>query len=919
MFSKIPQRFTAPFGLLGDEAKLAFPSQPGGIAKLAAVRNIPQSDNYWDQYFVLFDSASDVFSLITPHHIRRALIDAPENVATLIRVVTSRLFNLISDHTFPSTSNSSVTAFATSFMKTAGASGERNTTKEVLNCLRILQRVLPVIFEVEGESNIFEAEVLWKKQEAEEEAATVDVGGSETPQFVIEDDEDSDEERAPQPPQSSPGNPKERKQLPSLGERLFSSIIDLMFCCGFTLPTKIQVDHYKINYVIWEKGIGSTTDPGPSHAYDNNKTEVLRLLLILLSRQIYVPPGLLFLHPSLYTLHLVQETTRRDILTVLCSLLNTAMNSAIPADNSLGSMAGKLPYNHLVFKGEDPRSNLVGTCFQVLCVLLDFQSGSARDIATGSGEAQVFAPTPHTNSFRYFLMKLHRVQDFEFIVGGTLGVLEQQMAATNNLLPGARKAIPYISETIIFFWKMIELNKKFRFYVLESDKAMDLVAHLLCYCLEIKDKPQQHGLCRALSYIIQTLSAETAFGVKLSTPIRIQLPTKWVTSGTAADFMINAIYSIVATTSGALNSLYPALIIALSNSAPYFKNLTVTASTRLVQLFNSFSNPLFLLADEGHPRLLFFMLEVFNSVILHHLPENPNLIYGILTAHKIFEDLGTFTLSRGLREIKRVQAAKEEQAQKNNSNPKRRVSGDVDEDAQPGDEKARLLESDHEQTLAVHEPEQISEHEDTTAQPHASPTSENTPISESTQLPASEKARGKMKAKRSLSSETTASLDHIAAAGVGRNGFVPTQEWVCSLIFELCPDTEGLIRLLRGSKELQASRHKANSTTAIVDFLSSATLKHVLPPAPPLTPRRFIFELSVTVVGRVDRLVDIVDMGRNLRPGMSPLGIWNGTNVRLFYVKHAQHQQRQITEAVSNVVGGFLRRTSDSPQIRQRS
>ena len=64
---------------------------------------------------------------------------------------------------------------------------------------------------------------------------------------------------------------------------------------------------------------------------------------------------------------------------------------------------------------------------------------------------------------------------------------------------------------------------------------------------------------------------------------------------------------MVATTSGALNSLYPALIIALSNSAPYFKNLGVTASTRLIQLFTAFSNPSFLLADEGHPRLLFFM------------------------------------------------------------------------------------------------------------------------------------------------------------------------------------------------------------------------------------------------------------------------------------------------------------------------
>jgi len=102
MFSKIPTRFSAPFGLLGDEAKLAFPSQPDGLLKLANVRvwivvlhickilisrlehftfrlllgagEQSRSDSYrssihaFRQYFTLFDSASEVFSLITPHH-----------------------------------------------------------------------------------------------------------------------------------------------------------------------------------------------------------------------------------------------------------------------------------------------------------------------------------------------------------------------------------------------------------------------------------------------------------------------------------------------------------------------------------------------------------------------------------------------------------------------------------------------------------------------------------------------------------------------------------------------------------------------------------------------------------------------------------------------------------------------------------
>ncbi|KAJ7905266.1 high-temperature-induced dauer-formation protein-domain-containing protein [Mycena olivaceomarginata] len=866
-----------------------FGSSPGGIAKLAAVRNIPEADTYWDQYIVLFDSASDVFSLITPHDIRRGLLEAPENVATLIRVVTSRLFALISDHTFPSSANASVAAFASSFIQAGTGNSERNTTKEVLNCLRILQRVLPVVFEVDGEGSAFEQEVLWKKEEAAEERVEV---ASETPQFVIDDEDDSDGEAKDVP---APVQAKPKKQLPSLGERLFSTIIDLLFCCGFTLPPKIQADHHKINYVIWEKGIGSTLDPGSSHAYDSNKTEVLRLLLVLLSRQIYVSPAALFSKPSLYTLHVVQKTPRRDVLTVLCSLLNTAMNSPL---------AGKvLPYNHLVFKGEDPRSNLVGICLQVLSVLLDFQSGSARDNLTPNDEANPSVPTARTNAFRYFLMKLHRTQDFTFILGGIAGILEQQMATMNNLLPGAKKSVPYVNETVLFFWKMIELNKKFRAYLLESDKSMDLVAYLLCYALEIKDKPHQHGLCRALSYIVQTLSAEPSFGARLTKPVKAQLPSKWNAPGTAADFFINAVYAIVATTSGQLTSLYPALVIALSNSAPYFKNLTVTASARLIQLFTSFSNPLFLLADEGHPRLLFFMLEIFNAVILYNLSANPNLIYGILSAHKTFEDLGTFTLSRGLREIRRVQLAKEEQARKADVKGKRpQAPGD---DSQPHEEKAKLLRHESETALGQNDSTEASPRQSQGQDSEismvlpTSPTSENMPGSTS----GSEKARGKMRARRSQSLDRNSSLDRVAAAGVGRNGFVPTQEWVTSWQQGLPLDSVMLLisELLPKVQEMQASRHRATSTSAI----------HVLPPAPPLTPRRFLWSDSSIVW-----LTSLI-WGEIYVRGMTPLGIWNATNVRLFYVKHAPTQQRQLTEAVSNVVGGLWGRTnSDTARPR---
>ncbi|EIN03674.1 hypothetical protein PUNSTDRAFT_47999 [Punctularia strigosozonata HHB-11173 SS5] len=915
MFAKLPQ--SLPFGkhLLPDEAKLAFRSQPSGIAKLATTRNIPATDSYWDQYVTLFDSASEVYSLITANDLRRALLAAPENIATLIRVICSRLFNLVSDHTFPTPPQSAAFTFIKS--TTTAANSERNTTKEALNCVRVLQRVFPVVFEVENETSRFEMEVLWKKevlpyQPDDDEAPAV----SSQTQFVIEDDDSDDEEggRKAGPATSSSSPPpvppkKAPKTGPSLAERLFSCIIDLLFCCGFTLPTKIQHDHYKINYVIWEKGVGSTVDPGPSHQYDANKTEVLRLLLVLLSREIYVAPAASLLAPSFYTLHFVQQTPRRDVLTVLCSLLNTCLNAPATASGmaAIGAVTGKLPYNHLVFKGEDPRTTLVSVCFQILVVLLDFQSATARDVIVGAGEQQTSAPTVQTNAFRYFLAKLHRIQDFEFILHGIVGILEEQMASYNNLLPGSRKGVPYIVETVVFFWKMIELNKKFRAYLLNSDKAGDVLAYLLTFSLEIKDKPQQHGLCRALSYIIQTLSAERAFGMKLTTPMKTPLPAKYNAQGTLGDFMITAIYAIVATTSGALNSIYPALIIALSNAAPYFKGLSVTASTRLVQLFNAFANPTFLLSDEGHPRLLYFMLEVFNSVILHNLSDNPNLVYAILVSHKTFQDLGTFTLARGLREVRRVQLAKEEQAKKAEGDAKGKGRGSGEAHV----EKARLLERESQSARQSEENLSRLERQDSgveVTRPLMSPTSGEPPASRTgSPARASEKARGKMRERRSISMDSE--LERIASAGVGRNGFVPTQEWVTSWQQGLPLDPVMLLisELLPRLQDLQ-TRSGAKSSAAITDFLSSVNLSHVLPPPPPINPRRFVWS-DASIIW----LTSLI-WGEIYVRGMTPLGIWNNTNVRLFYVKHSQQQPRQLTETVTNVVGGLLGRGADTSQ-----
>ena len=57
-------------------------------------------------------------------------------------------------------------------------------------------------------------------------------------------------------------------------------------------------------------------------------------------------------------------------------------------------------------------------------------------------------------------------------------------------------------------------------------------------CIRLIVLAEFHGLSRALTYMVQTLSAEPGFGLQLSLPVKVQLPTKWNLLGTTADFMV---------------------------------------------------------------------------------------------------------------------------------------------------------------------------------------------------------------------------------------------------------------------------------------------------------------------------------------------------------------------------------------------
>lgn len=138
---------------------------------------------------------------------------------------------------------------------------------------------------------------------------------------------------------------------------------------------------------------------------------------------------------------MTHDLERRLVLSLLCSLLNTSLATQKPDATS------SLPYANLVFKASDERRTLVRTCLMTLLVALDYRSfDDVPGLPPPPGGPPADAAKKDDNAFRFFISKLHRKDDLEFVLSGILGILEEHHAVQSGYLPGSRQPIPYVLE-----------------------------------------------------------------------------------------------------------------------------------------------------------------------------------------------------------------------------------------------------------------------------------------------------------------------------------------------------------------------------------------------------------------------------------------------------------------------------------------
>lgn len=325
--------------------------------------------------------------------------------------------------------------------------------------MRILTRLLPYIYEAEHlqewEDNFFwkarKPTQIWDKKR--NKAGGYFDGLNPAKKIRLEDDDEYVSEREIGPP---------------LGEQLIDLLVRYMFLPNFTLPKKLDAEglpDLKVAYHIWNSGIGCRQSVGMTRENEKNAVEVIRLLLALCSRQLYIPARESPLtskiamkcastQPKLISANRHRGRHRRKAAVLYDSearqtsgvehdmlALEHCMYSSPSGTKTAGSrlllMVGScqcrdslltlvqvLKYNPATWRVPvdfstegDPKSRLANLSLDLLLVLILYPD-----------------PTGEANAYRKSIGRLHRVEDFQFIQQGLTTVLMQPVCIAPHIV-----------------------------------------------------------------------------------------------------------------------------------------------------------------------------------------------------------------------------------------------------------------------------------------------------------------------------------------------------------------------------------------------------------------------------------------------------------------------------------------------------
>lgn len=689
------------------ESKLAYKNK---VFRLAGTDDddidlqIPSDDSYWNMFWEAPTTADDVFALLTYNDIKAVRDSHKTNFLNLIRICTVKLIRTAKLKSFP----------------------EPESKKELLNCLRVLTRVLPFLFEMGGEWAKETDNLFWSL--SLNPLSTSALGGSPTTATVGSLSSDSRglsplessnvrvniSQNVNVPLSSTRANVGQAAAASCLGQLLVATLADLMFTREFTLEkTGVKGADYK----MWEVGIGYNGKyETPNPELDSNRLEVLRLLLTLTSQTLFRTPSNVVPQGSRFLTILVTTLPRMKSLTMICSMINVVCRSCkTDADNnglSYNSSQNNSQYSST--KYYVLRRTFVTYTLQLLTVMLIYPLPSTDLSFLQKLNLIAAGEKPH-NLVRSYLGRLHKETELNFIYSSIMSLLTRPIeqavekeANPFNVLKTSFSASPtstavsggaqstfgasfpqlssWSTELVMILWDLVQCNKNFRAFVYNK-KIQELTVTLLYYIKYYRNNGLwRPSLVRVVCFLMLYLSADEIVVTKLLMPFSASYYTNKVpaffklnnqtmpSNLTYRDFLVIQISNMIVQddfdpliSPSLFEYLYN--FIPVKNSDSNIKgrtSLSYHAGLAVLNIINKMSNP-GALSDPLRLDLLALIIRAIAHGICRHHRESRTLLFLLVKHERVLLNL--------LNVIQSTSSDGEEEA--DDSSSSRPISGNV--------------------------------------------------------------------------------------------------------------------------------------------------------------------------------------------------------------------------------------------------
>ena len=456
-----------------------------------------------------------------------------------------------------------------------------------------------------------------------------------------------------------------------LGRQMVHAVLRLAFAPGLTVQQKEwnlfrdQLDKSSkvtgatvANAVwpslLWYGGIGFQLAPPCSSWLNQNRHELLRCLVALLSAELYVTPDPRAPARSLLSDALVASDAP-FAPTLFYSLVNAA-HSMQPQSLSM------LPYS-AVLSSDQPYTTATA-CVQVLLLLLNYAPlveapstpttspsahiSSTEAAAAADDDAHV---VPIFNRFRVILSSLTEPADFALLFRGIEVLLQNSHATRSTWLPNTVRALSAEQEGAILLWKCLDENRAFMRWVLSAPEANICgVVRSLCFLLwTSRNNPARIGLVNIVVFVLLLLSGEREFAVALNSPYDGSLPAALPAfTGSHADLLVITLHKMVVASDARVVTLFPCIFTTLNNITPYTRSLCMVSAVKLMSLLELAADPAMLARDASAPAHLNKLLLGLNNIIQYQYSGNAHVVYAMVRRADIFNALSRVTDVRSL-------------------------------------------------------------------------------------------------------------------------------------------------------------------------------------------------------------------------------------------------------------------------------